>query len=35
MNLGSLVNQTINFNKIQIILVNDGSTDETEEICLS
>ena len=33
--IGSLVNQTINFNKIQIILVNDGSTDETEEICLS
>ena len=33
--IGSLVNQTINFNKIQIILVNDGSTYETEEICLS
>ena len=33
--IGSLVNQTIDFNKIQIILVNDGSTDKTEEICLN
>ena len=33
--IGSLLNQTINFNKIQVILVNDGSTDKTEEICLN
>ena len=33
--IGSLLNQTIGFKKIQIILVNDGSTDKTEEICLS
>ena len=32
--IGSILNQTIPFNKIQIILVNDGSIDETEEICL-
>ena len=32
--LGSLVNQTIGLDKIQIILVNDGSTDNSEEICL-
>ena len=32
--IGSLLNQTIGFEKIQIILVNDGSTDNTEEICL-
>jgi len=32
--IGSLFNQTINFKKIQIILVNDGSTDNSEEICL-
>ena len=32
--IGSILNQTIPFCKIQIILVNDGSTDETEEICL-
>ena len=30
----SLLNQTINFKNIQIILVNDGSTDNSEEICL-
>jgi len=30
----SILNQTINPEKIQIILVNDGSIDETEEICL-
>ena len=29
----SILNQTINPEKIQIILVNDGSIDETEEIC--
>lgn len=32
--IGSLFNQTIDFEKIQIILVNDGSSDQTEEICL-
>ena len=33
--ISSLINQTINFKKnIQIILVNDGSTDNSEEICL-
>ena len=32
--IGSLINQTIGFENIQIILVNDGSTDKTEEICL-
>ena len=33
--IGSLLNQTINFNEIQIILVSDGCTDITEEICLN
>ncbi len=32
--IGSLINQTIGYEKIQIILVNDGSTDNSEEICL-
>lgn len=32
--IGSVVNQTVNLKNIQIILVNDGSTDETEEKCL-
>lgn len=32
--ISSLINQTIGLKKIQIILINDGSTDETEEICL-
>ena len=32
--LSSLFNQTVGFNNIQIILVNDGSIDETEEKCL-
>ena len=32
--IGSLLNQTINYTNIQIILVNDGSTDNSEEICL-
>ena len=32
--IGSLLNQTINLENIQIILVNDGSTDNSEEICL-
>ena len=33
--IGSIINQTIGFNRIQIILVNDGSIDETEKICLN
>lgn len=34
-NITSLINQTLNFkDNIQLILVNDGSTDNTEEICL-
>ena len=32
--IGSILDQTINPEKIQIILVNDGSIDETEDICL-
>jgi len=32
--IGSLLNQTIGFEHIQIILVNDGSTDDSEMICL-
>lgn len=32
--IGSVVNQTIGLKNIQIILVNDGSTDETEKKCL-
>ena len=31
--IGSLLNQTIGFKKIQVILINDGSSDNTEEIC--
>ena len=30
----SVVNQTIGFENIQMILVNDGSPDNSEEICL-
>lgn len=29
----SLLNQTIEFNKMQILLINDGSTDSSEELC--
>ena len=32
--IGSLLNQTIGFENIQIILINDGSSDNSEEICL-
>ena len=32
--IDSLISQTIGFNKIQIIFVNDGSTDQSEDICL-
>ena len=32
--IGSLLNQTIGFKNIQIILVNDGSIDNSENICL-
>ena len=32
--IGSLLNQTIGFKNIQIILINDGSTDNSEYICL-
>lgn len=32
--IGSILNQTIGLDNIQLILVNDGSTDNTEEICL-
>jgi len=31
--INSLLNQTIGLKEIQIILVNDGSTDDTENIC--
>ena len=30
----SLINQTIGFSKIELILINDGSDDNTENICL-
>ena len=30
----SVINQTIGFDNIQLILVNDGSPDNCEEICL-
>lgn len=32
--IGSLINQSIGFKNIQLILINDGSIDKTEEICL-
>ena len=32
--INSLINQSIGFKEIHIILVNDGSTDNSEEICL-
>ena len=30
----SVINQTIGFENIQLILVNDGSNDNSEKICL-
>lgn len=34
--IDSVINQTLNFNKyVQLILVNDGSLDNSEDICLS
>ena len=33
--IGSILNQTIGYINIQIILVNDGSIDNSEEICLN
>ena len=32
--ISSIINQSIGFNKIQLILINDGSSDNTESICL-
>ena len=32
--IGSLLNQTIGFKNIQVILINDGSDDDSEIICL-
>ena len=32
--LDSLINQTFDFNNVQLIIVNDGSTDNSKEICL-
>ena len=32
--IGSIFNQTLDINKIQIILINDGSIDQTNEICM-
>ena len=32
--IGSIINQTIGFNNIQLILINDGSTDNSEKLCL-
>ena len=33
--IGSIINQTFGFDNIQIILINDGSIDETDRICLN
>ena len=32
--ISSIIQQTIGFNKIQLILINDGSSDNSESICL-
>ena len=32
--ISSILNQTVGYQNIQIILVNDGSSDNSEEICL-
>lgn len=32
--INSIINQSIGFNNIQLILVNDGSVDNSEKICL-
>ena len=32
--IGSLLNQSCGFNKIQLILINDGSLDNTHKICM-
>ncbi len=32
--INSIINQTIGFNNIELILINDGSTDNSEIICL-
>ena len=32
--IASLLNQSIGYSEIQIILINDGSTDNSEDICL-
>ena len=29
----SLLNQTLSFEKMQVLLINDGSTDSSEELC--
>ena len=31
--ISSVINQTIGFNNIELILINDGSTDKSEKIC--
>lgn len=33
--LESLLNQTVDFSKLQVLLINDGSKDSSEEICKS
>ena len=32
--IGSILNQTLGFPKIQLILINDGSIDNSNDICL-
>ena len=33
--ISSILNQTVGYQNIQIILINDGSSDNSEEICLA